>query len=485
MGRHLSLILIIISFIIPESAFSWIKRYGEDGSDRGYAMDLTEDGGFVVAGRTTSFGANEGDFYLLRCDEDGDTLWTRIYGGILEERAYAVRETSDGGYILAGFTYSFNPEDNCNVYLVKTDVSGDTLWTRSYGGVNKDSANCIYEISGGGYIVVGSTTSFGAGEGDIWVLRLNESGDTIWTRTYGDIYNDEGSWVVETPDAGFIVVGSKESTETNYGEVYIFKIDGNGNIIWDKTYERILGGMAECIIPTADGNYIVTGFTYTHDIWGDVYLAKFAPSGDSLWSNSYGGNSKDRGFSVCELAEGGYIITGNTLSYGKGQEDIYLIKTDAFGEELWARTYGDALLDETHEVYETSDGGYLLAGRTRSWGSVRCDVLIIKTDNEGNPAISEKQKITTPLAVYLYPNPFNELISIVYYLPEVSNVKIDIYDPLGRKMNTLIDRLENTGSHTISWDATDYDRNPLPAGVYFLGFRYDEFFVKRRMILLR
>ncbi|MBD3286273.1 T9SS type A sorting domain-containing protein [candidate division WOR-3 bacterium] len=458
-----------VGIVIPLVAFSWINRYGDEGSNRLYAMDLIGEGGFITAGRTTN-NDDYGIAYIMKCNDEGDTLWTRTFGGPYEERIYSVRETSDTGFIMAGFTYSFTPSDGCNVYILKTDGNGDTLWTRSYGGIDRDSATCIYEVSSGGYIVSGSTRSFGAGKGDIWILRLDASGDTIWTKTIGDSLDDEGCWITETQDNGFIVAGSKGDPQTNNSNLYLVKIDGTGQTIWEKAYEVLLGGKANSIIPTSDGNYIVTGYSYSHDIWGDVYLAKITQSGNLIWSNTYGGISKDRGFSVAETTEAGYVITGYTLSYGKGNADIYLVKTDANGDSLWARTYGDVELDEAYEIYETEDGSYVFAGRTRSWGSVRCDFFIVKTDKDGNPAITEEDE-RRGITIKSYPNPFSVKTLITYNLPCNLNVKFSVFDNLGRKVNTLHKGFQDTGFHTLTWNGQDYCGDPLPAGLYFVHFQ--------------
>jgi len=160
------------------------KTYGGGLNDLGWAVEQTNDGGYIVAGSAESFGAGAADFYLIKTDANGDTLWTRTYGGGGDDFGRAVEQTTDGGYIVAGYTTSFGAgvED---VYLIKTDTNGDTLWTKTYGGAGDDRGWAVEQTTDGGYIVAGGTLSFGAGGNDVYLIKTDANGDTLWTRTYG------------------------------------------------------------------------------------------------------------------------------------------------------------------------------------------------------------------------------------------------------------------------------------------------------------
>jgi len=232
-------------------------------------------GGYIIAGITSSFGVNT-DVWLIKTNASGNTLWTRTYGGTSWDLGEDVKQTTDGGYIIAGWTRSFGNSDQ--VYLVKTNASGDTIWTRTYGGTNQDWGNSVQQTLDGGYIVAGWTNSFG-NTWQVYLIKTNASGDTLWTRTYGGAMEEYGYSVHQTTDRGYIVVGVTSSFGNNY----------------------------------------------------QVYLIKTNASGDTLWTRTYGGAAYDEGRTVQQTSDGGYIIAGSTASFGPGSYDVYLIKTDVNG----------------------------------------------------------------------------------------------------------------------------------------------------------
>ena len=203
---------ILLIFIISTSFAqqSWIRIFGGTYQDVGYSVQKTSDGGYTVAGYTRSFGAGGYDVYIVKTDSSGDTIWTRTYGGVGEDYGYSIQQTMDGGYIITGYTNSFGVGWD-DVYLIKTDSTGDTLWTRTYGGTYFDLGNSVQQTQDGGYIIVGNTNSFG--NADIYIIKTNASGDTLWTRTYGGTNFDFGYSVQQATDGGYIVAGSTESFE--------------------------------------------------------------------------------------------------------------------------------------------------------------------------------------------------------------------------------------------------------------------------------
>src|SRR5689334_20157735 len=184
----------------------WQKTFGGNNIDRGYSLDITADSGYVICGFTNSFGFGGYDAYLIRTDQNGDTLWTKTYGGTDWDFGYSVKQTNDGGFIITGGTYSFGNGDE-DFYIIKTNLSGDTLWTKAYGGSNMDVANAIQQTNDSAYIICGNTLSFGAGATDIYLIKINPSGNVIWNKTYGGINEEEGNSVQQTSDGGFIIAG--------------------------------------------------------------------------------------------------------------------------------------------------------------------------------------------------------------------------------------------------------------------------------------
>jgi len=210
---------------IASGQTNWTRTYGGQNSDRGYSVQQTSDGGYIIAGFTYSYGAGGRDVYLIKTDAQGETLWTRAFGGPNDDVGYSVQQTTDGGYIVAGYAgYRYDTSYSA-VYLVKTNAQGDTLWTRTYGGDSgDDAARSIAQSLDGGYIIAGKTRSFSTGPADVWLLRTNALGDTLWARTYGGPEYDVGYSVQQTTDGGYVIAG----TTGSYEDIYLVKTDSHG-----------------------------------------------------------------------------------------------------------------------------------------------------------------------------------------------------------------------------------------------------------------
>ena len=378
------LLLLIISCRKPtapsdqESDILWTKTYGGSNQDRGYSVQQTSDGGYIIAGWTESFGAGGEDVYLIKTDSLGDSLWTKTYGYSSSDFGYSVQQTTDGGYIIVGCTYPFGAAF-VDVYLIKTDADGNPLWTNEYGGEFSDLGHLVQQTSDGGYIIAGWTTSFGLFDFDIYVLKTNSNGDTLWTKTYGGPDFESGTAVQQTSDGGYIISGATKSFGPGDGDVYLIKTDENGDTLWTRTYGGTSDDIGNFVQETPDGGYIVVGYTSSFGAGGyDVYLIKTDENGDTLWTRTYGGTEWDLGKTVQQTSDGGYIIVGWTKSFGTGDHDVYLIKTDAEGNNFWTRTYGGTGDDRGNSVQQTSDGGYIVAGSTESFGAGSEDVYLIK-----------------------------------------------------------------------------------------------------------
>jgi len=426
-------ILFLILFLALSALAGWERTYGGSNNDWGYSVAQTSDGGFIITGLTASFGTGSLDFYLIRTDAYGDTLWTRTYGGSAGDWGYSVAQTSDGGFIITGFTASFGA-GGIDFYLVKTDAYGDTLWTRTYGGSGADVGYSVTQTSDGGYIVAGSTASFGAGNWDVYLVRTDTYGDTLWTRTYGGGSTDHGNSVKQTSDGGYIVAGGTESFGAGEGDVYLVKTDAVGDTLWTRTYGGGAGDIGNSVAQTSDGGYIVAGSSFGAGLT-DVYLVKTDSVGDTLWTRTYGGSDDDEGYSVAQTSDGGYIVAGRTESFGAGSGDVYLVKTDAVGDTLWTRTYGGSSTEWGRSVAQTSDGGYIVAGYTYSFGDTLGDIYLIKTDSLGYTGIEENPPSAKPdaFAISAHPNPFNSACRISAPM----NAKVEIFDIEGLKIGEL------------------------------------------------
>lgn len=469
-----------VLFFIAVTTFAQVtfeRTYGGTDEDLGYSVLQTLDGGYIIAGVTNSFGIGN-EVYLIKTNASGDTLWTRTLGGGGNHFGYSVQETSDGGYIIAGET---NVSDD--VYLVKTNASGDTLWTRTYGGGNSAEGHSVQETSDGGYIIAGDVSD------EVYLIKTNASGDTLWTQTYGGGNPEEGHSVQQTTDGGFIITGLTCSFGAGGCDVYLIKTDSLGDTLWTKTYGGTSFDGGTSVQQTSDGGFIITGTTFSFGAGDlDVYLIKTNFSGDTLWTRTYGGASDDWGSSVQQTSDGGYSIAGWTLSFGAGVYDVYLIKTDSIGDTLWTRTYGGTSFDRGYSVQQTMDGGFIITGRTFSFGAGLLDVYLIKTDGNGLVGIEEEDlNFRIPsLRIKLYqnqPNPFASALGgtvIGYSLPKSSPITLKIYDLTGRLVKTLVDKRHDPGVYQIQWDGKDQI-----SGIYFYRLSTDDNTLTKKMILLR
>jgi hypothetical protein len=255
----------------------------------------------------------------------------RTYGGDTLDYGVSVQQTEDGGYIVAGYTYSFGAGD-CDVYLVKVDSVGDTVWTRTYGGSGNDAAYCVRETRDGGCILTGYTSSFGAGSSDFYLVKTDSVGSTMWTRTYGGSDLEYGYSVQETQDGGYILAGYTESYGAGWYDVYLVKTDSAGDSVWARTYGGSDEDAGECVQQTEDGGYIVSGYTWSSGAGeSDLYLVKTDSVGGSIWARTYGGSEWDFGYAVQQTEDSGYIVVGSASSFGAGSYDVYLVRTDPNG----------------------------------------------------------------------------------------------------------------------------------------------------------
>jgi hypothetical protein len=390
--KKIMLISIVLCLFVFSVVFAqnpgdiiWSNSYGELDKEYGYSVNLTTDGGYIMGGYSNSFGAGDNDVYLVKTDADGDTLWTRTYGGIDTDKCKSVQQCSDGGYIIAGETNSFGA-GSYDVYLIKTDANGDTLWTRTFGGTGIDRAESVKETADGGYIVTGNTGSFGAGGKDVYLIKTDANGDTLWTKTYGATDDEEGHSVILTTDGGYIIAGFTDSFGAGGKDMYLIKTDANGDTLWTSTNGGIDNDRGYSVQQCNDGSFIVAGDTKSSGAGSsDFYLVKTDADGETLWTRDYGGSAIDIGYSLQQTTDGGYIIAGSTQSFNVGYFDVYLVKTDAMGDTLWTRTYGSFNYEHGRSVQLTTDGNYVVAGWTWSYGPGISAFWLLKIAGEGEP----------------------------------------------------------------------------------------------------
>ncbi len=404
------LLTVICANSIASAQTGWSRTYGGADVDVGNCATPTVDGGYIVTGCTESFGAGRQDVYYVKTDASGDTLWTRTYGGADDDAGNCIEQTADGGFIITGYTYSFGQDD---LLLIKTNATGDTSWTKVYGGQSTEGWS-VQQTTDGGYVVAGYTYSV-PGNGDVYLLKTSASGDTLWSRTYGGTENDCGNSILQTSDGGYILAGFTRSFGAGNEDLYLIKTNAQGETLWTRTYGGVEGDAGNYVRQTADGGYLVTGYSYSFGAGnGDVYLIKTDSLGDSLWTRLYGGTANDMGYCGLPTSDGGYIIAGSTSSFGAGYDDLYLIKTNGEGDTLWTRAFGGPSYDVGYSCRPTSDGGCITTGYTRSFGAGNADVYLIKTDSLGNAGTAEPLAThpAKPTRYTVQPNPITSVARV-------------------------------------------------------------------------
>ncbi len=360
----------------------WYRTFGGIDHDNGYSVQQTTDGGYIIVGYTFS-SANLNDVYLIKVDGGGNEQWSKTFGGSSGDYGYSLQQTSDDGYIIVGTTNSFGAGLS-DVYLIKTDANGNQQWYKTFGGSDKDYGYSVQQTTDGGYIITGTTYSFGAGYSDVYLIKTDANGNQTWYKTFGWMSCWEEGYSVQQDSYGRYIIAGYEHAIFSSSNVYLIMTDENGNQLWYKKFGGNKTDVGRSLQLTQDGGYIIAGYTESFGAGWEVYLIKIDNYANQHWYKNFGGSDYDEGYSVQQTTDGGYIITGYTESYSAGYKDVYLIKTDLTGDTLWTRTFGDSLNDCGYLVKQTLDGGYIITGYTESFGAGNSDVYLIKTDANGN-----------------------------------------------------------------------------------------------------
>jgi len=370
------------------SAQQWANTYGGSNEDYPHCIQQTTDGGYIVGGQTKSSGAGGSDIWLLKLDSGGSFSWTKAYGGSYDDLACSIQQTTDGGYIVGGQTKSFGAGDY-DIWILKLNGSGDVSWQKSCGGSYDDNIHAIRQTSDGGYIVAGDTKSFGIGSYDIWILKLDSNGGIDWQNTYGgsafpQSNSDESRFLQQTSDGGYIIAGHTASFDIGSYDIFLLKLDGNGDVSWTKTYGGSSEDYARSIQQTSDGGYIVVSDTKSFGAGSfNIWVLKLDGNGEVSWQKTYGGSSEDYARSIQQTADGGYIVAGDTESFGAGSSDIWVLKLDGNGGVSWQKTYGGGYNDSASYIQQISDGGYIVVGHTTSFGAGDKDFFVLKLNSNG------------------------------------------------------------------------------------------------------
>jgi uncharacterized delta-60 repeat protein len=383
--------ILAIIFILNLMSFSslnaqWAMTYGADADDATTSIQKTADGGYIVVGSiqflddTASY-FNDFNFWILKLTSDGAIEWQKTYGAnYLDERAYSIQQTKDGGYIVGGFQ---GQNYNNKILIIKLASDGNIEWHKHYG----NSPTVLYSLqqtSDGGYIVAGSCGPDTEGDIEILILKLSFDGAIEWQKTYGGSEFEVAYSIQQTIDGGFIAAGESQSFGAGGSDIWILKLASDGYIEWQKIYGGSESERANSIQQTNDGGYIVAGHIGSYGAGqSDFWILKLSPEGYIDWNKTYGGSKNETAYSIQQTFDGGYIIAGETQSFGGGQRDIWSLKLNSGGDIEWQKAYGGRQDDVASFIQQTYDGGFIVSGSTDTYGVGRKDFLLLKLFSNG------------------------------------------------------------------------------------------------------
>ena len=391
---------------------AWIKTYGGSGEDTAQSVIQTLDGGYAVLGYSNSIDGDlmgktleVNDYWLLKLDVNGDLEWSKTYGGSKDDKGQSVIQTSDGGYAIVGYAMSDDGDGTNNEgfhdnWILRLDASGNILWEKSFGFAGHDHSYDVVETTDGGFFFAGfldvtlsnGEGNFGKGAyltrhgvGEFWGTKLDANGNLLWRRYFGGTNNDRAHGVVQANDGGFVMAGFSESddfdisnTKGSY-DFWVVKIDDSGNMLWEKSFGGTGIEISYGIVKTQDGGYAITGNTFSTDTdvsknngESDVWLIKIDDDGNLLWERTLGGTSFDAARGLSTTLDGGFVLAGNSkssdgdASENNGENDLWVIKTDAQGNIMYQQSFGGLDLDFGFDVLENSEGSLVVVGETAS-----------------------------------------------------------------------------------------------------------------------
>ena len=351
------------------------KGYKVIDNGWGTSIQQTTDDGYIITGLTfLPSPANNHDVFLLKMDSLGDTLWTKTYGGLQTDRGHGIQQTYDGGYIIVGTTLNAGGFKE-TPFLIKTDSLGDTLWTKRYNSVNDFYAYSVQQTKDSGYIICGGMSD---------LIRTDADGNVLWTKEYQGTIAEIGHSVQQTLDGGFIFTGMTENFGAADANVHLVKTDSIGNPLWEKMYDSGLAERPESVQQTADSGFIINCWTWNQN----GLLIKTDSIGNLLWSKQYDGTGALGFFTAKQTFDGGYILSAGHSTYGAGDGDAYLIKFDSIGNLIWSKVFNVSGPDEISSAIQAKDGGYIAVGYAQiNFSSVY--IYLIKTDSNGVSGCNE------------------------------------------------------------------------------------------------
>jgi len=355
------------------------KAYGGSKKDIAYDVAPLDDGSFIIAGSTKSWGKGRENILITKFDKSGKPTLRGVFGGKQQDIAYAITKTSDGNFIAVGSSDSYSKEGDLDLIAIKFDKNLHKIWQKVYGGKRDDVGFALTPTPNGGALIVGYTESYGQGYKDGYVLFIDKNGKTVFQKAIGGKGDDILKGVVLSKKGGFFVAGKSDSYSDGDFDFYIAKFDSHGKFL----FKKVLGGDEDdefrAIDSTKDGGIVCSGSTQSFESKReDVDIMRFDYMGNMIWHKIYGFKSKEWANSIVSMDDGGFLVAGTTKSFGFGNYDFYILELDSKGKSRWANVYGGDNVDEANSVKRFKDGSYMVVGKTKSYGNGDFDTLNIK-----------------------------------------------------------------------------------------------------------
>lgn len=378
MGYGLLLGLIILRILFDPQALlgqqQFQKFYGAASSEGFYSAVQSPDGGYAMLGSTYSFGNGAEDVILLKTDDKGSQQWLIAYGGTDVEMAQDIQNAPGGGYIVVGSSRSFNASTH-EALAFRVSASGALLWSKTMSTAEHDNFRSVRVTFDGQYIVCGTMGN------QACVLKMNDSGQIVWFKSTGESGSSTAAAVVQTADSGYAMAGV-HNTGSGKMNVILVRLDKQGDTMWTRSYAAAGNTDVYGLVETAQGDLVISGNTAVSGSGEEMMLMKVSAVGNLIWATSYGGSGNDYGKNLVAVS-GGYVLAGQSMSFGAGMWDNILLQTDVSGNVQWSRAYGTDKSDYANVLLKTADGGYALAGESYGGELGQTDGFVVKTDANG------------------------------------------------------------------------------------------------------
>ena len=361
----------------PDLAIEFELILGAAQRDRGIDVIQTRDEGYAILGYTSSSGAGGEDLYLVRLSAEGQELWSQTYGGEAQDNGWSIHEIEGGDFMLFGFTHS-SGAGGLDFYLIRTDPDGQVLWEATYGGEDDEYGWALSPTDDGGFVLAGQTESYGSGDIDGYLIKVDDSGELQWSQTYGGPDEDRLFSIDLCDDGGFILTGTSGQSSTSR-DVYLVRTDAQGELLWESRIGADADDVGHDVRQLVDGTFAVAGYTMNYGAERyDAMLLRVDENGEFVWRQLYGGYLEDRTISLDLTLDGGFLLGGYSQSYGNGNWDIYFVHADTDGNMLWFGVYGDLGNETGYTFVQAQDSGVVLTGETYSSNLGEGDLIILK-----------------------------------------------------------------------------------------------------------